>query len=161
MAPKKPKLDPNGKYLIQDGSNHVFPFSEKLAKRKDMRIYDPSGKKPPVEPTQPTKGLVEIELQGKKFLVEKALYDLLEEMGDKWTEMQEAVKTLTAEKTEFEAVKVRMDTDITDLTEQLKAANEKIAELLEPAATDTDTGGGPGDTDTSGKAGSGNKGRGK
>jgi hypothetical protein len=134
MAPKKPELDPDGKYLIQDGSNHIFVYSDKLAKRKDMRPYDASGKKPAIDPV--TAGtaakVVEIELQGKKFLVEQALYDLLSEMGDKWTEMQESVKTLTAEKTDFEALKVRMDTDNTDLTEQLAKANAKIAELTAP-----------------------------
>jgi len=131
MAPKKPIYDPDGKYLIQDGSGHIYQWSEKLADRKDMRAYDPTGKKP-IEPAPVTKGLVEIELQGKSFMVEQALYDLLAEMGEKWTAMQEAVEALTAEKTDFEAFKVRLDTDNADLTEQLKAANEKILEFQKP-----------------------------
>jgi hypothetical protein len=138
MAPKKPKLDPNGKYLIQDGSNHIFVHSDKLALRKDMRPYDPKAGKVAVEPAPVTKGLVEIELQGKSFMVEQALYDLLAEMGEKWTEMQEAVKTLNAEKTDFEAVKERLTTDVADLTEQLKAAQEKIAELSKPVEGPTE-----------------------
>jgi len=131
MAPKKPIYDPDGKYLIQDGSGHIYQWSEKLADRKDMRAYDPTGKKP-IEPAPATKGLVEIELQGKSFMVEQALYDLLAEMGEKWTAMQEAVEALTAEKTDFEAFKVRLDTDNADLAEQLKAANEKILEFQKP-----------------------------
>jgi len=62
-------------------------------------------------------------------MVEQALYDLLAEMGEKWTAMHEAVEALTAEKTDFEAFKVRLDTDNADLAEQLKAANEKISEF--------------------------------
>jgi len=140
MAPKKPKLDPNGKYLIQDGSGHIFVYSDKLALRKDMRSYDPKAGKVAVEPAPVTKGLVEIELQGKSFMVEQALYDLLAEMGEKWTEMQETVKTLTAEKTDFEAFKVRLDTDNADLTEQLKAANAKISELTKTPEAPGDAG---------------------
>ncbi|MDA8126075.1 MAG: Arm DNA-binding domain-containing protein [Deltaproteobacteria bacterium] len=37
----KNKLNSNGRYLIQDGSGHIYIWSEALAKRKDMRPYDP------------------------------------------------------------------------------------------------------------------------
>lgn len=37
----KNKLNPNGRYLIQEGSGHIYIWSEALAKRKDMRPYDP------------------------------------------------------------------------------------------------------------------------
>lgn len=129
---KQAALDPNGKYLIQEGSGAVFVFSEKLAKRKDMRPFDPETGKPEATVSAPTVrdvNLVEIELQGKTFKVEQALHDTLTEMADVMTKLQDANKDMAEEKKGFEAFKERLETDNLDLTEQLKEATEKIKEL--------------------------------
>ena len=65
---KEVTLNPKQKWLIQDGG-HIYPWTEALAARKDMRPYDPERKGIATEPTA-TEKRVPIELQGKTFLVE-------------------------------------------------------------------------------------------
>ncbi len=123
---KTPKLDPKGQYLIQEGSGAVYIWSEALAKRKDMREYNPSGQ--PIEPAAAEKK-VPIELQDKTFLVSPELHAVLAEMGAVMVALQDENARLKAEAADFEAFKVRMDTDKTDLEEQLEAY--RAAEIAE------------------------------
>ena len=122
-------LDPKGKYLIQDGSGTVYVWTEALAKRKDMRPYDPVERKGlAMEPTASEKR-VPIELQGKAFMVEAALHDVLAEMAGIFTKVQEENKALKEEKAGFEAYKMRLETDNLDLQEQLEKANKELAQF--------------------------------
>lgn len=122
------------KYLIQEGSNHVYVWSERLASRKDMRPYDAEKKGLAVE-ERVSRKTVPIELQGKTFRVEEDLHDVLTEMGDVMMRMQEENGKLKTETANFEAFRERLTTDNLDLQEQLDAANERIKEL---AATQPD-----------------------
>ncbi len=88
------KLDPKQRYLIQDGSGQIFIRTEKLAKRKDMREYDPKAGKQVIVPNESTGNLMEITLKDKSFRVEKALYDVLVEMGEAMNALQEENKAL-------------------------------------------------------------------
>jgi hypothetical protein len=122
-------LDPKGKYLIQDGSGTVYVWTEALSKRKDMRPYDPVERKGlAMEPTASEKR-VPIELQGKAFMVEAALHDVLAEMAGIFTKVQEENKALKEEKAGFEAYKMRLETDNLDLQEQLEKANKELAQF--------------------------------
>lgn len=121
-------LDPKGKYLIQEGSGHVYVWSEALAARKDMRPYDPVKKGLTEEPTANEKR-VPIVLQGKNFMVEAALHDVLAEMAGIFTKVQEENKALKEEKAGFEAYKMRLETDNLDLQEQLEKANKELAQF--------------------------------
>ncbi len=122
---KTPTLDPKGRYLIQD-SGHIYIYSEALAARKDMKPYFPGERS--IDPVEVEKK-VPIELQGKTFMVAPDLHTVLAEMGGVMVEMQEENARLKAEAADFEAFKVRMDTDKTDLEEQLEAARAEIAGL--------------------------------
>jgi hypothetical protein len=113
-----PKLDPNGKYLIQDGG-HIFPWTEKLAKRKDMRLYNHetgSGAPTPAE----VENRVPIELNGKTFMVAEDLFETLTEMGKVFVGLQEENKALKTAAMEFEAKMERVTTDNLDLQEQIE-----------------------------------------
>lgn len=91
-------LDPKQRYLIQDGSGQIYIRTEKLAKRKDMKEYDPVSKGKAFEPNEATtKKRVEIELQGKTFLVEQELYDVLTEMGSAMVALQQEIAALKPE----------------------------------------------------------------
>lgn len=129
------KLDPKGKYLIQEVSGAIYPWNEKLAKRKDMKPYfhETGGKVLPGNEPRLAVKRVPIMLQDKEFQVEEDLFNTLSEMGAIFTTMQQENKVLKEEKAAFEAVKERLETDIFDLTGQLKEANAKIAELSKPA----------------------------
>ncbi|MEN6464226.1 MAG: hypothetical protein ABFD62_03505 [Syntrophaceae bacterium] len=129
------KLDPKGKYLIQEVSGAIYPWNEKLAKRKDMKPYfhETGGKVLPGNEPRLAVKRVPIKLQDKEFMVEEDLRNTLAEVvGVVETVVQENA-ALKEEKAAFEAVKERLNTDIFDLTEQLKEANAKIAELSKPA----------------------------
>jgi len=115
-------LDPKKKYLIQDGSNAIFQWTEVLGKRKDMRGYDPRTEMPIARPSgDPT---VSIELQGQTFQVNPKLSKIIIEMGDKLVELQGKIKALEAQAENFDAFKERLTTDNADLQEQLDAARE-------------------------------------
>jgi len=123
------KLDPKGRYLIQRGGT-IYPYTDKLAKRKDMRPYDAKEGKAIVEPTESTGAKkVEIELQGKSFMVEQGLYDVLSDMAGVMADLQGENKALKANAEAFTAEKERLTTDILDLTEQLANAKGEIESL--------------------------------
>ena len=125
----KQNLDPKGRYLIQDGGT-IYVYTDKLAKRKDMRPYDVKAGGPVVEPTESTgEKKVEIELQGKSFMVEQGLYDVLTDMAGVMADLQKENKALKANAADFEATKERLTTDIFDLTEQLANAKGEIGAL--------------------------------
>jgi hypothetical protein len=79
------KLDPKGKYLIQDEAYHgqkiedrLYVFSLSLAKRKDMKPYDPVNKETVNDLKTPDPTPKEsIELQGITFEVEPELHKVL------------------------------------------------------------------------------------
>jgi len=122
-------LDPKGKYLIQDGSGTVYVWTEALAKRKDMRPYDPVERKGlAMEPTASEKR-VPIELQGKAFMVEAALHAVLTDMGKVLVALQEENRALKEKEAGFEAFKERLETDNLDLQEQLEKANKELAQF--------------------------------
>lgn len=120
-------LDPKGKYLIQDGSGHIYVWSEALAARKDMRPYDPVKKGLTEEPTADEKR-VPIELQGRTFMVEQALHDVLSEMAKVFAGMQEENRSLKEKVVYFEGFKERLETDNLDLQEQLEKLRNPPAE---------------------------------
>lgn len=138
----KQNLDPKGKYLIQDGGT-IYAYTDKLAKRKDMRPYDVNAGRAAVEPAEST-GVkrVEIELQGKSFMVEQDLYDVLSDMAGVMVDLQEENKSLKANADDFEALKERLTTDNLDLTEQLEAAKAEPASMAASPEWDQ-TGNGP------------------
>ena len=120
-------LDPKGKYLIQDGSGTIYVWSEALAARKDMRPYDPVQKDRAQEPTASEKR-VPIEIQGKAFMVEQALHDVLSEMAKVFAGMQEENRSLKEKVVYFEGFKERLETDNLDLQEQLEKLRNPPAE---------------------------------
>ena len=120
-------LDPKGKYLIQDGSGTIYVWSEALAARKDMRPYDPVKKGLSMEPTTNEKR-VPIELQGRTFMVEQALHDVLSEMAKVFAGMQEENRSLKEKVVYFEGFKERLETDNLDLQEQLEKLRNPVAE---------------------------------
>ena len=122
-------LDPKGKYLIQDGSGTVYVWTEALAKRKDMRPYDPVERKGlAMDPTASEKR-VPIELQGKAFMVEAALHAVLTDMGKVLVALQEENRALKENAANFEAFKERLETDNLDLQEQLEKTKEELAQF--------------------------------
>ena len=124
-------LDPKGKYLIQDGSGTVYVWTEALSKRKDMRPYDPVERKGlAMDPTASEKR-VPIELQGKAFMVEAALHDVLTEMGSVLVALQGENKDLKEKAAGFEAFKERLETDNLDLQEQLEKATAELKQFTE------------------------------
>ena len=132
---KGPVIDPKRRYLIQEGGT-IYPYDAKLAKRKDMKEYfhETGSHVDPANAPRLAVKRVPIMLQDKEFQVEEDLFNTLSEMGALFETMQQENKVLKEEKAAWEAAKVRMDTDIYDLTEQLKEANAKIAELQTPPA---------------------------
>lgn len=72
-------LDPKGKYLRQEGSGQIYVWSETLAKRADMRPFNPVTMKLETD-LKPSKPKEEIELQGKKFVVETELAEMIYSM---------------------------------------------------------------------------------
>jgi len=70
-------LDPKRKYLIQDDSNQIYSWSKVLAKRKDMKSYDPVIKEKINDLATPVTSKMPIELQGKTFFVDEELYETL------------------------------------------------------------------------------------
>jgi hypothetical protein len=71
-------LNPKGKYLIQDDSGQIYPWSKALAKRKDMKPYNVNTNKAINDlaaPDAPPK--TSIELQGKTFFVNEELHETL------------------------------------------------------------------------------------
>jgi hypothetical protein len=131
---KGPVIDPKRRYLIQEGGT-LYPYDAKLAKRKDMKEYfhETGSHVDPANAPRLAVKRVPIMLQDKEFQVEEDLFNTLSEMGAIFTTMQQENKVLKEEKEAFEAAKERLDTDIFDLTGQLKEANAKIAELSKPA----------------------------
>ncbi len=130
---KDPQLDPKGKYLIKD-DGHIYPWTEALSKRKDMKPYDPETGRAQFEPVRLAEKTVSIELQGKTFMVRQELYDVLVDMGNVMVELQEKNKEISVEKENFAAFKERLETDNLDLTEQLGKANAMIKALEEKYA---------------------------
>lgn len=125
-------LDPKAKYLIQDDSGRIFPWTESLAKRKDMRPYDNETKaRRALDPTADEKR-VPIELQGKTFMVEAALHTVLTDMGKVLVGMQDENRALKESAENFEAFKERLETDNLDLQEQLEKAKTEIEEMTKP-----------------------------
>lgn len=131
---RKKELDPNGRYLIHDDGT-IYIWSEALAKLKKMRPYTPGGG--PIDPAPVGKQRVEIELQGKTFMVEQDLYDVLTEMGGAMLAMQTQIEEMTARKTDTEAKMERLTTDNADLTEQLEAVSAELRALkmVQPEAS--------------------------
>ena len=124
-------LDPKGKYLIQDGSGHIYVWSEALAARKDMWPYDHQTKgSKALEPTA-TEKRVPIELQGKTFLVEDGLHAVLTDMGKVLVALQEEARALKEKAAGFEAFKERLETDNLDLQEQLEKATAELKQFTE------------------------------
>ena len=115
---EKKNLDPNGKYLIQDGG-HIYPHTDKLAKRKDMRPYNHETGSAALTPTEADKR-VPIELQGKTFMIDPDLFETITEMGKVFVALQEENKALKTAAAEFEAKTERLTTDILDLQEQVE-----------------------------------------
>ncbi len=124
---KEVTLNPKQKWLIQDGG-HIYPWTEALAARKDMRPYDPERKGIATEPTA-TEKRVPIELQGKTFLVEDGLHAVLTDMGKVLVALQEEARALKEKAAGFEAFKERLETDNLDLQEQLEKANKELAQF--------------------------------
>lgn len=119
-------LDPKAKYLIQEGSGAIYLHTDKLAKRKDMKPYNPETGGRVIEPNEATKRLVEIELKGKSFLVAPDLHDVLTEMGGVMVALQEENAALKDKTADFDAERERLTTDIQDLMEQLEAVREQM-----------------------------------
>jgi len=126
---KEVTLNPKQKWLIQDGG-HIYPWTEALAARKDMRPYDPERKGIATEPTA-TEKRVPIELQGKTFLVEDGLHAVLTDMGKVLVALQEEARALKEKAAGFEAFKERLETDNLDLQEQLEKATAELKQFTE------------------------------
>ncbi len=123
------KLDPNGKYLIQDGSGTIYVWSEKLAARKDMRPYDPVSGTKAIDPVYAAEKRVPIEIQGKNFMVDPDLHAQLVEMSGVFQTIQIENESLKEKVRDFDAFRERLTTDNADLQEQLEAAKARIVEL--------------------------------
>lgn len=117
-----PEYNKNQQYLKQDVSGTVYIRTDALAKRKDMRPFDPFSKGGEVDIPRLGTKTVPIELQGKTFDVEPDLFELLTELSGVLVTMQEENTTLTEAKSKWEAREERLTTDIADLEEQLAAA---------------------------------------
>lgn len=123
---KETNYDPKQQYLIQDGSGAIYIRTERLAKRKDMRPFDPGSGRAAVAQAQAN--LVALELQGRTFMVESELQTMVQDLLDFAAGGKEQLAAL-------EAQNVRLDTDNTDLQEQLTQAQAQIAELMLQIAT--------------------------
>lgn len=72
-------LDPNGRYLQHDDGT-IYVWNEALAKRKDMREYDPKTKSI-VSRNEPNQNVnVPLTLQGETFSVLPRLKELVEDL---------------------------------------------------------------------------------
>ena len=120
-------LDPNKKYLVNTNDGRIYAWTEKLSKKKDLRLYDPQAGAAVITLVE---NRVAIELQGKRFQVDAELAEMLNDMAEKFEEL----KQFEAKAQEWEAVKERLTTDIEDLTGQLadeKAKTDMLTSELE------------------------------
>ena len=125
---KETNYDPKQQYLIQDGSGAIYVRTERLAKRKDMRPFDPESGRAAIVQAQAQANLVALELQGRTFKVEPALQAMVADLLAFAAGGKEQLAAL-------EAQNVRLDTDNTDLQAQLTQAQAQIAELMLQIAT--------------------------
>ena len=116
-------LDPNKKYLINTNDGRIYAWTEKLSKKKDLRLYDSEAG---VALAVPVDNRVAIEVQGKRFQVDAELAEMLNDMAEKFEEL----KQFEAKAQEWEAVKERLTTDIEDLSGQLSDEKAKTDLLV-------------------------------
>jgi hypothetical protein len=73
-------LDLDKKYLIQEGSNAIYVHTEVLAKRKDMKPYDPVREEAVSDLKTPAIPKESIEIRGITYQVEQGLHEVLSEL---------------------------------------------------------------------------------
>jgi len=112
-------LDPKQKYLIQDGSNHIFIWTEALSKRKDMKPYHLDEGRVMPKPIDDSRT---IKLGEKQFQVVPDLEATIDNMSKKIDALQAENDKLKKAAEEFDAFRERMLTDNADLQEQLEKA---------------------------------------
>jgi hypothetical protein len=92
-------LDPKGKYLRQEETGVIYVWSETLAKRADMREFDPVRMKLATDlnptPKKPLRDDVSIELQGETFLVSPKLKEIIDDLLKFTEELKSKNETLT------------------------------------------------------------------